>query len=289
MKDNAKVFVEKMREVIARQFEVLPYAERRAKLGSQKTPFPERFYHYRGADGPNDERNLRDLLVHSKLYLRAPADFNDPFECRFKFGALADTAPLYDHLLQAANAQGATPAELAELPNGLLRMDRATLEAAAIRSTEAHLQNVGIFCFCESDRDVLMWGHYGQSHRGVCVELDVTEGVRTFGICQKVRYEGPMPTVNYPSPGLEIIQPMLRKTERWGYEQEWRIAIPSGAHQHIDFPPSAVKSVMYGCAADGKAKALIDKLLGERRAAGHPSVKEISLKRVEGAYLLADA
>lgn len=94
MRGNADLFVKKMREVFA-HFEHLPYDELVKKL---KLRVPPRLYHYRGGSGSNDELNLRDMLVNSQLYLRKPSDFNDPFECRFQFGKLADTSQLFDYL-----------------------------------------------------------------------------------------------------------------------------------------------------------------------------------------------
>lgn len=290
MDGHAKQFVDHMRTLLLPK-EALPYPERRQFLATQPTPYPEHFYHFRGYEGPNDERNLRDFLVHSRFFLRCPRDFNDPFECRFQFGALGTITDLYDRFVESATLQG-TPRHIASsnASEVLLKIDPKVIAENAKKDTLSRFNALGIFCLCESYKDILMWGHYGQSHRGVCVEFDIAEGVRTFGLCLKVRYDNAMPVLDYPerSP-RDLFNPIVRKSEHWRYEREWRIAIPSGSHQYIEFPPSAVKSVIYGCEATDATKKVVQDLLKDRASAGHAAVKERTLARSENTYELVEA
>lgn len=288
MRDAAKIYVEEVRSVLAR-ITALPLVERQKQLAEWKTPLPRHLYHYRGCTGINDERNLRDLLVSSQLFLRAPSDFNDPFECRFQFGNVAETTTVYDCLVGAATNHGAATTDINNIAAGITKVGSDGIQNIAIDATNARLQAVGIFCLSESYKDILMWAHYGESHRGVCVEFDVADGVQTFGLCKKVSYDGPMPTLDYPetSPN-DILNPILRKAHHWYYEQEWRVVIPSGSHQHLDFPSSAISSVVYGCAAEDATYNLVRRILEERRAKGHPPVLERRVKKADREYVLVD-
>ncbi len=288
MDGNAKLFVDKMRTILAK-FEDLPYSERKKRLSMMQNPFPEKLYHYRGHSGPNDEQNLHDCLVESQMFLRAPKDFNDPFECHFQFGQLGETTALHDRLVKAATAQGASQKQIRNICPGILKIGRDEIARFAKEDTNRRFQAMGIFCLCESYKDILMWAHYGQHHHGVCIEFDVTEGVRTFGLCKKVRYEGSMPMLDYPEKDLkDLAAPIFRKAEQWCYEQEWRIAIPSGSHQKLEFPPSAVSSIIYGCEATSETHEIISRLLKKRCALGYAPVKELELKRSDDDYMLID-
>jgi len=159
-----------------------------------------------------------------------------------------------------------------------------------MKETLSRFQAIGIFCFCESYKDILMWGHYGESHRGVCIEFDCAEGLRTFGLCLKVRYDNTMPVLDYPEKSpKDLFNPIVRKAEQWRYEREWRIAIPSGAHQYLDFPSSSVKTIIYGCETNDNTRKLIRKLLDERRKHGHPPINERTLSRSDNKYELVDS
>jgi len=289
MTDSAATYVERMRENL-REFEALSHEERRQRLAELHSRLPSHLYHYRGFDGPNDERNLRDMLVKSQLFLRAPSDFNDPFECRFQFGTLGTMAEVHAYLVHAAVAQGATPAVVASLADGMARLGAAGIQQAATEDSHRRLQAVGICCFAESYKNTLMWSHYGQSHKGVCIEFDVAHGVSLFGLCNKVEYGGPLPKLDYPSTDpRDVIAPIFRKSKHWEYEEEWRVAIPSWSHRHLDFPAEAVTAVVFGCAAGDQARAVVNGLLEERASLGLPPVRQKRVVRAIHDYLLEDA
>ena len=54
--------------------------------------------------------------------------------------------------------------------------------------------NVGIRCFSATYNNILMWSHYADGHRGLCIEFDAKELLkRDFGEIIKVRYRRNMP------------------------------------------------------------------------------------------------
>ena len=48
------------------------------------------------------------------------------------------------------------------------------------------LKDVGISCFSETNRSLVMWVHYASNHKGICIEFDSTIGV--FKDAEKVEY-----------------------------------------------------------------------------------------------------
>ena len=89
----------------------------------------------------------------------------------------------------------------------------------------AHLS--GVACFSESNDNLLMWSHYANKGRGICLEFDVC-GIKPLGDLLQVKYSTSPPDVN----GLDLymdgnlFQQLLScKSVEWKYEREWRLFI----------------------------------------------------------------
>lgn len=103
------------------------------------------------------------------------------------------------------------------------------------------MNDVGIRCFTEDPRSLLMWSHYADHHQGVCLEYDVSQflltkdGVHFSTYLHPVRYcdkaEELKIDVLY-TPGekplsenekeQQFFRSVLTKAECWNYEKEWR-------------------------------------------------------------------
>jgi hypothetical protein len=107
-----------------------------------------------------------------------------------------------------------------------------------------------------------MWSHYADSHKGICVGLDVSV-LRRGAIslrstnevleCLPVIYSAEMPQINFFEAMLdhndsEHVMTFVRvKSEHWRYEDEYRLII----HDRIDtakqFSPALINQVIFGC------------------------------------------
>jgi hypothetical protein len=89
----------------------------------------------------------------------------------------------------------------------------------ALRATLADLApKRGMLCFSEDWRDPVIWAHYSDKHRGLCLGFELRDER-----CQKVSYVRnrlPFP----PIPKLNDAQTLLfTKYKNWEYEQEIRV------------------------------------------------------------------
>lgn len=98
--------------------------------------------------------------------------------------------------------------------------------------------------------DILMWSHYTDGHKGLCLEFDPTKEITLFGQALKVRYSYDYPSVNIINIGEpeEFRKALLTKSKHWEYEQEWRIVKPKdeggqGIHR---FQPELLTGVILG-------------------------------------------
>ena len=58
-----------------------------------------------------------------------------------------------------------------------------------------HITNMGVFCLSERCDSILMWSHYADCHKGVCIGFDTTYFKQPH--IQKIRYNSEYPNLNY--------------------------------------------------------------------------------------------
>jgi|GEM_PF-385534 len=82
----------------------------------------------------------------------------------------------------------------------------------------------GIICLSETWKQPLMWGHYAEAHKGVCLGFRVRAGHY-----EKIKYYKERPSLQ--SFGKSKVEDLseadreeisIRKFEQWEYEREWR-------------------------------------------------------------------
>lgn len=103
----------------------------------------------------------------------------------------------------------------------LLRQDRRKL----MRMKNQMADQFGLVCMSRSWKHPLLWGHYADKHRGLCLGFDVSNG-----LCKKVKYRPNRPTLKEFGYGCldELDEPAMldllyTKFDAWAYESEYRI------------------------------------------------------------------
>jgi hypothetical protein len=77
--------------------------------------------------------------------------------------------------------------------------------------------NRGLVCLARGWTNPVLWAHYSDKHRGMCLGFDVRDGVAL-----QVKYSGKR--IPWQEPDLEFMQQILwTKFEGWQYENEVRI------------------------------------------------------------------
>ena len=102
----------------------------------------------------------------------------------------------------------------------------------SLRDTFDELRNtMGVSCLSESDNSLLMWAHYANNHRGMCVEYDllgINSALKFTAV--PVIYSQERACFNFIK--LESMQneamslfihSLTSKSLEWSYEKEWRI------------------------------------------------------------------
>ena len=114
---------------------------------------------------------------------------------------------------------------LKKYPDSLMKYNLVAMEKAMLNMRE----DTAVSCFSEEKESILMWSHYANKHKGICVCYDPLE-VLAIGKCLfPVWYktEKVNPYIRNGKEGIKlndrIKEIFVQKAPEWGYEKEWRI------------------------------------------------------------------
>lgn len=211
---------------------------------------------------------LKDLNIHHSL----PAAFNDPFEAKFIVHQPKNKSELTKYLLRTSqvlsndsrdNRRKFAKDKAEEFfKDGKLNQeyyDDFMLKKKSVQS------NVGIACFCSNKDSLLLWAHYADSHRGICIEYDFTH-TSTIGIVPlEVNYQNNYPSIDIFSKNRDgddmLKYSLLTKHECWKYEGEHRSLKMNGAGTYKLDDRRQIKSLTFGARASQEDKDAVIKII----------------------------
>ncbi len=154
-----------------------------------------------------------------------------------------------------------------EIPENLNKSFDKVLKDHYITQTHSIADNhIRLLCFCNNDivnsGDILMWSHYGNSHKGFRLHFDPS--LLNFTVIQKANVDYTKERVQIPAslntqyPQYDKImrKSMRTKCECWNYEKEVRFFISSNlcssssGKNFIGFSINALKRIDIGMRAE---------------------------------------
>jgi hypothetical protein len=125
--------------------------------------------------------------------------------------------------------------------------------ARVVRST------TGVYCFSEVPDDILMWSHYGDYHRGVCLEFD---GHGKFAQhAMQVAYSFERPQIRQSdSNDVKLEKALLTKSNHWTYEKEWRLFRYQTGPGVVTFRPENLMGLIVGADAPMKTMQAVRRM-----------------------------
>ncbi|MFM7852436.1 MAG: DUF2971 domain-containing protein [Flammeovirgaceae bacterium] len=130
-------------------------------------------------------------------------------------------------------------------------MQKGTREMAEwlTKTCQEVLKKSGVSCFSLRHDNLLMWAHYGDNHKGVCLEFNVEYDQTFFKDLRVVNYAEEYPKIDYIAKQKSAITEIVTtKSTHWRYEEEYRSCKKN--HGAITFKAEALKSVIFGCRVD---------------------------------------
>jgi Protein of unknown function (DUF2971) len=270
-------------------------ADRAESEPSRSAP-PPRLYKYQSLRDEHTISNLSDC----KIWLSKPQSFNDPYDCdiriereRFSDEDLAQLAPVWRERVQQLYGMSNSDFDSRYVDNGRPNAEfgRALENAATtVFDTERRKMRCefGVACFSAKCDDLLMWSHYADGHRGICLEFDAS--FHPFSTALRVRYSNSIPYISvahmllrgYDQQNPALLPMITTKATCWSYEEEWRVFHPQGGIEY-PYPVNALIGVYLGYAMSPEHRIRIIRTLGQWQAECY------DMKRSEDEFRLTPA
>lgn len=189
--------------------------------------------------------NLRLMLENGTIKFSRITDFNDKREC---FATLDFNCTRSDWANYIISLNPELPIrQLAAMVNSVVSnpdLGRRWI-TAAIKDTN---RNLGILCLTVRNDNNLMWAHYADSHRGVCLRFDISRDLDTFCFPKQVTYDDKVMKFNYIRSwnlrkGADVTEAIFHKSAEWSYEQEYRVCASTEQASSPSTSPPSVPSV----------------------------------------------
>lgn len=199
-----------------------------------------------------DENNYSlDNLFKFRVYLKNPNKFNDPFDSLFSINIDRDI--LINEVLN-------TLGKRIKINNDeLLQMIDVTMSEQVINECNSYRNRTWVTCFSEVYDSILMWSHYGDNHKGFCIEYDFSKTTQYFYLLSPVLYIDKLYYINehvYNGKGLHLCS--LLKSFEWKYEKEWRLVICNLEGDSAEFLNTPKPTAIYLGACSEWDKRIID-------------------------------
>lgn len=227
-----------------------------------------------------DKTHTLDLLRKQELYFSFSKDFNDPFDCRVNL------------LTVGSKSQWAAHAKKYSITDEVFNQSMKFLKSInfdADKLRKLHdkmsFNKIILYCLSEIRNNILMWSHYANSHKGICIGFETIIDQNSLCIkhndtslnnhpiykqslaVDKVAYQEnyPEPYAMFSSNFNDLWKFFTTKSDDWEYEKERRIvlAYPEINKRIIHYDKSALKEVVFGCKTSDDFKEKVTKVIND--------------------------
>lgn len=206
---------------------------------------------------------LIESIVQRTIFASKPADLNDPFDCQ------VDLERLFERAISLSSGE-----------------DQKFIESfyenkTFIDNWNQEISSKGVYSFSFIDSAILseplMWSHYADEHRGVCLEYVLAEkfiketlmsegNENSMVLCNRVEYQndGFVDCILNAPKDLQgftralLVKYLLTKSPSWCYEKEGRLVLRKSGT--IGLPYQSLRRVHFGLRSSESDIRLITEL-----------------------------
>ena len=206
------------------------------------------------------------MFINRELYFANPASLNDPYDCQLSIVESINYA--------VKNAKSDTSKPLST--EKLYLLD--TLYSCSTKM-EDEIRNAGVFSLSKTCKNVLMWSHYADEHKGLCIGYKLPEDMSDFDSQDLMlshcpcnyTHQNPIAAylrcIDISTPLLEwdgfwqivLSIGLISKHKSWQYEKEVRILRKRSGT--IMFNPKHISEIVFGLKTNYGDRKTIVKLL----------------------------
>jgi len=255
----------------------------------EPTNRPDLFYKYRSLQSLCERRRVLRIIKTSNIYYAPPLSFNDPFDCKVppvkscdpcfvRYLIAAQKAKTGDDKLIAARMR--TPAGRDELNAALSPAEQSEFKVL-VESIQRKVNETGVLSFSARCDRILMWSHYADNHKGVCLKFSLEKwrdmSMALYPVAYRVKRLSLQLDAQSFGQGQLVQAVALTKDRGWKYEQEWRAL--GQARGEFPFPVDALVGIIFGCMTPDADKARV-----RRATAGRTHVKFYQARMKEAEF-----
>ncbi|MFQ5965950.1 MAG: DUF2971 domain-containing protein [Candidatus Scalinduaceae bacterium] len=212
---------------------------------------PNVLYKYRSLSEKHRD-NTKRLIVKNTIYFPTFNQFNDPFDCDLHIRIFSDESTIREKLVKL-NPE-ASSKEIERMVQEVLNLDPEERQRNLQQGIRNETVKCGIFCLSSVPDNLLMWSHYADSHKGVCVGFKVNDDY-LFG-CEltKIQYQDRYPELSIANDiTIDWVNNYLStKSNDWCHEQEYRIVYRSPGE--FVYPREDLNCVILGAKIEPEMK-----------------------------------
>jgi hypothetical protein len=217
-----------------------------------------------------EDKPLKRIFTHNELYFVSPLKLSDSFDCKtlftFKGSNKTDFEKFFYGMVRHKFpnfSEKETKKEVDSLIHEKFYKDphRRNVQIETwLNILLSENAKLGILCLSEKRDDILMWSHYADGHTGFCLEFD-KEGLKSWNFCAPIRYRKSYPTfkefANCPRELHRLF--LLRKSNHWKYEKEWRVIAncETLTNRYLKFPAHLLTGVILGCQMPNRNREMV--------------------------------
>lgn len=202
--------------------------------------------------------NLYNVISNHSCWFSKPSDFNDPFDCNLDVSIGKNDEEVIDNMekssmLQLLREELSQKDDDVKIAGARLINKPHTIKRIINEVHKYYIdQNIGVFCLSEDPKNILMWSHYADSHKGICIEFDIKRGGFFYNNLLPVQYKKHYPKFELSDYQKEENmmftmhqQAICTKSVLWQYEKEWRVIVDDGFGLK-NFDKNDVTKVIFG-------------------------------------------
>ncbi|WP_323947213.1 DUF2971 domain-containing protein [Aeromonas hydrophila] len=261
----------------------------------------EIFYKYRAMN-----TNLIESLCWDKIFYASPATFNDPLDCKMfsieNNSSIEELRKIYARLkfprtlknaeknIRGKDIEAKIKPLLEEMAKSIVidnlnRMsynstdpeytctpedaETGILTSNILSELREHYSR-GVFCFSKDGKNMLMWSHYGDEHKGICIgysnDRKPTPNIRPviygkYGVIKTSSlYKAFVKNDKDEQTTIEN-EILLKKSSAWRYEKEYRLISSTGFQDS----PLKLEEITFGLRCPDEVRHTIIKMMEGRR------------------------
>ncbi|RCW82520.1 DUF2971 family protein [Halanaerobium sp. DL-01] len=230
--------------------------------------YPKVLYKYKSFDKNN---YTYDMLENGNLYFASAKSFNDPFDSALPYnfeGINSKKGEIWVKKLINKEFSNLGEDKRIKISEGTQKRIGTPEHIKKMKKDiiEKQYDKFGIHSLSANNKNILMWSHYTNNHKGLCIGINTNKLIDKFlekankGILLdllKVEYKNKMPDINFfdsmldkKSETKDLYDLISIKSKDWSYENEYRLVLWDKVNFKMNFGTEIISEIVLGCKAD---------------------------------------